>query len=152
VKSADKYLYRAVDSTGQTIEFLPTAKQDAAAAKCFFRRALNAPGNPVPRVINLDKNPAYPAAVDALRAEGLLPRRIQLRQCKYSNNVVEQDHRAVNERMWLANGYGSFVTAWRALQRVEAVNMIRKARARWVAKGDAIAQTDFMSALFRIAA
>src|SRR5215471_432323 len=73
VKGEDKYLYRAVDSTGQTIEFLLTAKRDAAAAKRFFRRALSSPGNPVPRVINVDKNPAYPAAVEALKAEGILP-------------------------------------------------------------------------------
>jgi transposase-like protein len=89
VKGEDKYLYRAVDSTGQTIEFLLTAKRDAAGAKRFFRRALSAPGNPVPRVINVDKNPAYPAAVEALKAEGDLPRRVRLRQCKYLNNVVE---------------------------------------------------------------
>jgi transposase-like protein len=55
VKRQDKYLYRAVDSTGQTIEFLLTAKRDTAAAKRFFRKALSSPGNPVPRVINVDK-------------------------------------------------------------------------------------------------
>jgi len=49
VKGEDKYLYRAVDSTGQTIEFLLTAKRDAAAAKRFFRKALSSPGNPVVR-------------------------------------------------------------------------------------------------------
>src|SRR6516225_4354987 len=63
VKGQDRYLYRAVDSTGQTIDFLLTAKRDAAAAKRFFRKALSAPGNPVPRVINGDKHPAFPAAV-----------------------------------------------------------------------------------------
>ena len=151
VKGEDKYLYRAVDSTGQTIEFLLTAKRDAAGAKRFFRRALSAPGNPVPRVINVDKNPAYPAAVEALKAEGFLPSRVQLRQCKYLNNVVEQDHRTVKKRVWLAKGYGSFATAWRTLQGIEAVNMIRKGRARWVAKGDTIAQAGFISALFGIA-
>jgi transposase, IS6 family len=59
VKGKDKYLYRAVDSTGQTIDFLLTAKRDAAAAKHFFRMALRSPGNPVPRVINVDRNPAF---------------------------------------------------------------------------------------------
>jgi IS6 family transposase len=152
VKGEDKYLYRAVDSTGQTIDFLLTAKRDAAGAKRFFRKALSAPGNPVPRVINVDKNPAYRAAVEGLKAEGYLPRRVRLRQCKYLNNVVEQDHRAVKKRVWLAKGYGSFATAWRTLQGIEVVNMIRKGRARWVAKGDAIAQAGFISALFGIAA
>ncbi len=59
VKGEHKYLYRAVESTGQTIDFLLTARQDAAAAKRFFRKALSSPGNPVPRVINVDQNPAF---------------------------------------------------------------------------------------------
>src|SRR5215469_12997991 len=148
VKGEDKYLYRAVDSTGQTIEFLLATKRDAAGTKRFFRRALSAAGNPVPRVINVDKNPAYAAAVAALKAEGVPPRRVPLRQCKYFNNVVEQDHRTVKKRVWLAKGYGSFATAWRTLQGIEAVNRIRKGRARWVAKGDTIAQADFICAVW----
>ena len=63
VKGKDRYLYRAVDSTGQTIEFLLTAKRDAAAAKRFLLNAIEASGNAMPRVMNVDKNPAYPAAV-----------------------------------------------------------------------------------------
>ena len=152
VKGEDKYLYRAVDSTGQTIEFLLTAKRDAAAAKRFFRKALSSPGNPVPRVNNVDKNRAFPPAVEGLKAEGILPRRVRLRQCKYLNNVVEQDHRTVKKRTWLAKGYGSFSTAWRTLQGIEAVPMIRKGRVRWVAKGDAIATASFIAELFGIAA
>ena len=152
VKGEDKYLYRAVDSTGQTIEFLLTAKRDAAAAKRFFRKALSSPGNPVPRVINVDKNPAFPPAVEALKAEGILPRRVLLRQCKYLNNVVEQDHRTVKKRTWLAKGYGSCSTAWRTLQGIEAVEMIRKGRVRWVARHDLIAAADFINELFGIAA
>src|SRR5260370_1922083 len=68
VKGEDKYLYRALDSTGQTIDFLLTAKRDTAAAKRFLRRAIDASGNPMPRVMNVDKNPAYPAAVEPLKA------------------------------------------------------------------------------------
>ena len=58
----------------------------------------------VARVLNVDKNPPYPAAVRALRAEGTLPRRVRLRQCKYFNNIVEQNHRAVKKRVQLAKG------------------------------------------------
>lgn len=152
VKGEDRYLYRAVDSTGQTIDFLLTAKRNAAAAKRFFRKALSSPCNPVPRVINVDKDRAYPAAVAALKAEGTLPRRVRLRQCKYLNNVVEQDHRTVKKRTWLAKGYGSFVTAWRTLQGIEAVAMIRKGRVRWVAENDAIAQAAFIAKLFGLVA
>jgi IS6 family transposase len=61
----------------------------------------------MPRVMNVDKNPAYPAAVEALKADGLIPRRVELRQCKYLNNMIEQEHRAIKKRVWLAKGYGS---------------------------------------------
>ena len=80
VKGQDKYLYRAVDSTGQTIDFLLSAKRDTAAAKRFFEKVFSSPANSIPRVINVDKNPAYPAAVDALKTDGVLPRRVRLRQ------------------------------------------------------------------------
>jgi len=100
----------------------------------------------------VDKNPAFPPAVEALKAEGILPRRVRLRQCKYLNNIIEQDHRTVKKRTWLAKVYGSFPTAWRTLQGIEAVHMIRKGRVRWVAKGDAVAQSRFIAELFGIAA
>src|ERR1700719_525867 len=76
VKGEDKYLYRALDSAGQTIDFLLTAKRDTAAAKRFLRNAIEASGNAMPRVMNVDQNPAYPAAVEALKAEGVIPRRV----------------------------------------------------------------------------
>ena len=80
VKGQDKYLYRALDSTGQTIDFLLAAKRDCAAAKRFLAKAIEASGNPMPRVMNVDKNPAYPAAVEALKADNVIPRRVVLRQ------------------------------------------------------------------------
>ena len=151
IKGQDRYLYRAVDSAGQTIDFLLTAKRDAAAAKRFFRKTLLDPANPQPRVINVDKNRAYPAAVAELKMEGTLRRRCRLRQSKYLNNVVEQDHRVSKKRVWLARGYQSFSTAWRTLQVIEAVHMIRKGRARRVGKGDPLAQLQFIDELFGLA-
>jgi transposase-like protein len=141
-------LYRALDSTGQTIDFLLTARRDAAAAKRFLRRAIEASGNGMPRVMNVDKNPAYPAAVEALKAEGAISNRVALRQCKYLNNVIEQDHRTVKKRVWLAKGYGSFQSAWRTLQGIETVQMIRKGRVRWLAKRDVLGQALFIGGLF----
>ncbi|MGA7314364.1 MAG: DDE-type integrase/transposase/recombinase, partial [Silvibacterium sp.] len=83
---------------------------------------------------------------------GILPRRVRLRQCKYLNNVIEQDHRTVKKRTWLAKGYGSFQSAWRTLEGIETVNMIRKGRVRWVAKGDVVAEARCIAKLFAITA
>jgi transposase-like protein len=152
VKGQDRYLYRAVDSTGQTIDFLLTAKRDADSAKRFLRKVFATEGNPMARVLNVDKNPAYPAAVRELKGEGTLPRRVRLRQCRYLNNVVEQDHRYVKKRVWLAKGYGSFQSAWRTLQGIEAMNMIRKGRVRRLSKGDSLGQAFFIAGLFGITA
>jgi IS6 family transposase len=152
VKGQEKYLYRAVDSTAQTIDFLLTSKRDAAAAKRFFRKVFRSSNNPISRVINVDKNPAYPAAIRGLKRESILPRRVRMRQCRYLNNIVEQEHRSVKKRTWLAKGYGSFQSAWRTLEGIETVNMIRKGRVRWVAKDDVSAQVRFVAKLFGIAA
>ena len=151
MKGRDRFLYRAVDSSGQTIDFLLTDRRDAAAAKRFFRRALQNEDNAKPRVINVDKNPAYPRAVKELKREGAISRRCRLRQCKYLNNVVEQSHRNVKRRTLLAKGYGSLPTAWRTLRGIEAMDMVRKGRARWVAKGDVVGQANFINKLFGIA-
>jgi len=151
VNGEDKYLYRAVDSTGQTIDFLLTARRDTAAAKLFFRKTLLDPANSAPRVINVDKNRAYPAAVEELQVEGTLRRRCRIRQCKYLNNIVEQDHRVSKKRVWLARGYQSFSTAWRTLRGIEAMHMIRKGRVRWISKDDPLARILFIDALFGLA-
>ncbi len=90
--------------------------------------------------------------MEGLKAEGTLPHRVRLRQCRYLNNIVEQDHRTVKKRARLAKGYGSFSTAWRTLQGIEAVNMVRKGRVRWVPKGDAVAAAYFIAELFGVAA
>jgi transposase-like protein len=152
VKGQEKYLYRAVDSTGQTIDFLLTAKRDVAAAKRFFERALSCSSNPVRRVINVDKNRAYPAAIRALKQERKLPRRVRLRQCKFLNNVIEQDHRVSKKRTWLAKGYKTFPSARRTLEGIETIHMIRKGRVRWVAKNNVVAEAKFIAKLFGLAA
>jgi transposase, IS6 family len=89
-----KYLYRAVDSEGNTLDFLLSAKRDEKAAKRFFRKTLNASHTQDPRVINFDRNPAYSPAVGQWQADKTLSQPTKLRQVKYLNNIVEQDHRA----------------------------------------------------------
>lgn len=89
VKGKWKYFYRAVDSAGNTLDFLLTAKRDAQAAKRFFRKALKASHNQEPRVVTVDKNAAYPKAIDELKIKKELPQTVKLRQKKYLNNIVE---------------------------------------------------------------
>ena len=87
-----------------------------------------------------------------LFGERSLPRRVRVRRCKYLNNVVEQDHRTVKKRVWLAKGYGSLQSAWRTLRGIETMHMINKGRVKWLAKGDSVGQAYFVGSLFAIAA
>jgi transposase, IS6 family len=99
VKGKWVYLYRAVDSTGATIDFLLSARRDTVAAKRFLAKALGGAHHPHPRVINTDKDAAYPPAIVRLKAEGALEEDCQHRPVQYLNNVLEQDHRAIKRRV-----------------------------------------------------
>jgi transposase, IS6 family len=90
VKGRWTYLYRAVDSRGQTIDFLLAARRDTAAAKRFFRKAIAQPHVANPRTLTVDKNPAYPRAVADMKSDGQLSRRTCLRQCKYLTDVFDK--------------------------------------------------------------
>jgi transposase-like protein len=141
------YLYRAVDSTGATIDFLLSAKRDAAAAKRFFQEALRSPGHPRPRVINVDRNPAYPGVIDELKQTGELGRRCRCRPVPYLNNIVEQDHRFIRRRVRASQGFRAFHSAWRTLQGIETVNMIRRGQVKWLPKNDIAGQAAFVDRL-----
>jgi IS6 family transposase len=103
------YLYRAVDSRGQTIDFVLSAKRDAEAAKRFFRKALAQSHTVNPRTITVDKNAAYPKAAAAMKRDGELWRWSRLRQVKYLNNIVEQDHRNVKRLTSPGLGFGNIL-------------------------------------------
>jgi transposase-like protein len=152
VKGGDRYLYRAVDSDGNTLDFLLTAKRDAAAAKRFFRKAMLAAHTQKPRVVNVDKNAAYPKAIDEMKAEEELAKSVELRQNKYLNNRVEQDHRFIKRLTKPGMGFHSFNTARRTLRGFEVMNMLRKGQVEGVAKGDVLARREFVSQIFGVAA
>jgi transposase, IS6 family len=152
VKGRWTYLYRAVDSRSQTIDFLLSAKWDAAAAKRFFRKALGQPHTVNPRTITVDKNPAYPCAIEQMKADGELWRRSRLRQVKYLNNIVEQDHRRVKRLVRPGLGFGSFWTARRTLAGYEVMAMVRKGQVRRIGGRDMRAQASFVAELFDVAA
>ena len=106
------YLYRAIDSTGATVDFLLSAMRDAEAAKRLFRKALSRPSHPQPRVINTDLAPTYGSAIPDIKKEGTLRRRCRHRPVQYLNNILEQDHRAIKRRVNAKQGFREFQAAW----------------------------------------
>ncbi|GLV56041.1 hypothetical protein KDH_28850 [Dictyobacter sp. S3.2.2.5] len=177
------YLYRAVDSEGNTIEFLLSPTRDAEAAKRFFLKALQRTTysppqdrlplelmkdpsvedaaqptasarfevrSMIPRVINVDKNAAYPKAIAGLKAAGVLPEHVELRQVKYLNNLIEQDHRFIKRLTKPGMGFFSFETAWRTVQGFEVMNMLRKGQVQGVNKGDVQGQAALVARLFGV--
>jgi len=135
VKGKWRYLYRAVDSSGATLDFLLSAKQDAAAAKRFLAKALSRANHPTPRVINTDKHGAYPPAIVQLKDAGVLAENCQHRPVQYLNNVLEQDHRAIKRWVRASQHFRSFWGASRTIAGYEAIHIMRKGQACWSAAG-----------------
>jgi transposase-like protein len=152
VKGEWKYLYRAVDSSGQTLDFMLSAKRDAKAAKRFLKKALQARHTSTPRVINVDKNAAYPAATDDLKIEKALLEETELRPIKYLNNLIEQDHRRIKRLVKPGLGFGSFHTARRTLKGYEAMAMIRKGQIQNVDRDNVTGQISFIHQIFGVTA
>jgi transposase-like protein len=121
-----KYLYRAVDKAGNTVDFLLTAKRDRAAAQRFLTRAIG--NNGLPQIITIDKSGANTAGIAGYNAEH--DTTIAIRQCKYLNNIVEQDHRAVKRITRPMFGFKSFPCARVILGGIEIMHMICKGQLR----------------------
>ena len=117
-----KYLYRAVDRNGLTVDFLLRAKRDHAAARAFVERAIDR--HDVPTSITIDKSGANTAAINSLTADSGL--RIKLQQNKYLNNLAEQDHRAVKRITRPMLGFKNFWSARGIIAGIEIMHMIRK--------------------------
>jgi len=152
VKGAWKYLYRAVDSNGNTLDFLLTAKRNAKAAKRFFLKTLKACHNQEPRVITVDKNAAYPKAINELIAKKELYENVELRQQKYLNNIIKQDHRGIKRLVKPGMRFGSFNTARRTIWGYEIMNMMRKGQVEGVPKGAVKERILFINQIFRVVA
>ena len=127
------------------------AKRDATAAGRFFRKVLKASHNNSPRVINVDKNAAYPIAFDSLVEDKSLPDDCELLKKKYLNNKVEQDHRFIKRLVKPGMGFQSFNTAKRTLQGYEMMNAIRKGQVKGIEKGNILGQIKFVRSLFGVA-
>ncbi|CAG9268217.1 transposase [Paraburkholderia unamae] len=122
VKGRWKYLYRAVDKAGDTIDFLLRAHRDKAAAKRYFEKSIEQNGEP--EVVTIDKSGANLTALESINAERETP--IRIRQSKYLNNIVEQDHRAIKRRTRPMLGFKKFRCARILLGGIEVMHMIVK--------------------------
>jgi IS6 family transposase len=114
-----KYLYRAVDSMGSTIEFMLSARRDITAAKRFLKKLMRAEHRRLPFTIGTDKRASCPEAFAASVKEKVLPSDCKLRRVKYLNNVIEQDHRAIRRRWRAMQCFRPFHTAerpWKELK------------------------------------
>jgi transposase, IS6 family len=152
VKGVGMYLYRAVDSAGNTLEFWLSATRDAPAAKGFLVRALGASHTVTPRVITVDTNAASPKVLNELKTANAIPAACALRQSKSLDNLIEQDHRCIKRLGNPGLGFGSCETAWRTLQGYEVMSMMRKGQVQGVGKGEILAQVACSARLFRAAA
>ena len=126
IKGKWRYLYRAVDKYGKTVEFMVTKQRNRAAAKEFFRKSLL--NNRMPHRVNIDKSGANKAALDHFNKPGFITgkRNFDLLQVKYLNNIIEQDHRHIKR---ITNPMGCFRTihtAARTIAGIELMNMIKK--------------------------
>ena len=122
VKGQWRYLYRAVDKHGQTIDFLLTEHRDAEAALRLLKKAIRRNG--VPETMTIDGSDANEAAIKRYNEENGTT--IRIRQVQYFNNIVEQDHRAVKRVTRPMLGFKSFEAAQGTLVGIELMHMIKK--------------------------
>ena len=122
VKGQWKYYYRAVDKQGQTIDFLLTATRDAQAALCFLKKAIKE--NDKPSLVNIDQSGANNAGLKQFNRTHNT--RIKIRQCKYLNNIIEQDHRRIKRKTSPMLGFKNFYAAQHTLAGIEVMAMFKK--------------------------
>jgi transposase, IS6 family len=146
-----RYLYRAVDGTGQTIDFMLSAKRDKKAAKRFLKCALGRENTRNPQAIVTDRLTSYPGALREMKRDRKLWRFTRHRHGRWLNNQVEQDHRRVKRLTQPMLGFESFRTARRTLAGVEAMAMLAKGQVHAVPGGDMPAQRTFVHHIFGLA-
>jgi len=129
-----------------------SAKRDVSAAKRFFKKMMRADHRRLPFSISVDKNAAYPEAFSASQVDMIVPKDCKLRRIKYLNNVIEQYHRFIKNKVRALQCFKSFYTAERTLEGIEAVNMMRKRQVKRLSGDDALGQAKFVQSLFGIAA
>jgi len=146
------YLYRAVDSKGNTLDWMLSVYRNKKAAKKFFKKILANEYCCVPRVINVDKAKTFPPAFEESQAKNVIPMNTQFRQQKYMNNIQEQDHRFTKRRVRQSQWFQSFRSAKCTIAGYETMHMIRKGQVKSIAADNVQAQIIFINKLFGLAA
>jgi transposase, IS6 family len=145
-----RYLFRAVDSHGQTVDFYLSETRDREAAKRFLKKALANPDNRAPHVFARDGLRSYPAAIRELQKEGLIQGACRHRTRPYANNRIESDHRFIKRRLRTMQGPRNIPTAQRLVQAIEAVHMIRKGQVLGITRRNLAGQAWVFGALLGV--
>ena len=124
VGGKDRFLYRAIDKDGNTVGFLLTKRRQRMSTQKFFNKAIG--NNGKLRVINIDKSGSNYSAIKVINRRSYSVKKIKIRQCKYLNNIVEQDHRNIKRRISICTGFKDVESAQRTLSGIEVVTIIRK--------------------------
>jgi IS6 family transposase len=148
VKGKRKYLYRAVDSQGCTIDFILSSTRDIVAAKRFFKQAITHSAIK-PKTIMTDKHSSYIKAITQLQAQKILPKALVHRQCKYLNNIIESDHWRIKGITNSMLGFKTMNSAKRCIQGIEAMAMMGKRQTHHL-KLSILEQVQFVKKLFHI--
>ena len=148
VKGKWKYLYRAINKYGKTIDFILMHKRNTAAAKRFLKKALKA-NKSHPYRINTDKHAPYQSAMNELKKEGIIDDKTEHSQVKYLNNIIESDHGRVKRRLRPMLGFKSFTSAYRYIKGVETMIMFAKNQSFWITN-NLKNQITFINKLFNL--
>lgn len=124
VSGKDRFLYRALDKQGNTIDFLLTKRRMKGSAQKFLNKAIK--NNGKPRIINIDKSGSNTAGIKTWNKRSFTRKKIKIRRIKHLNNIIEQDHRNIKRRIAISTGFKEFEAAQRTLAGIEIINMIRK--------------------------
>ena len=151
VKGKWFYLYRAIDKHGDTLDWLLRRYRNKKSAKKFFKQVLNNTHVKNPRVINVDKYASFPPALQELKNLNEFPTHTKLRQVKYLNNSIENDHKSTKRTSRHRQWYQSFNTAAKTINGMESMRCLQKGQIRYVDKWDICAQNLFINKLFGLA-
>ncbi len=143
--------YGAIDKSRQTLDWMLSRKHNTKAAKRFFKKVLSNKHVKNPYVVNVDKNPAFVPAHAELQKFGDFKQTTKLRQVKYLNNGIENDHKSTKFKSRYRQWYQNFDTAKNTIDAVETMRMIQKGQLRYASK-DVCAQNKLINKIFGLAA